>query len=453
VTVAETLGEFSVSLRFEALPAAVVRAAKRHVLDTLGVALGAAGAGAAAPVVEAVRAWGGAREAVVWGHDFAAPAAHAALACGALAHALDFDDTHLESVVHPSAAVVPAALAVAEEAGADGRSFLVACVAGYEVATRVGAAAPGRFHARGFHTTGLAGPFGAATAASVLWGLTAAQTANALGIAGSVASGLFAFLADGSETKRLHAGWAAHGGVVAADLARRGFTGPTTIFEGPHGLFDAFLHGEAPDLARCVRGLGEQWETVRIAIKPYPACHFVHACMDAARRLGVRAGDVAEVRCFVPPAVTGIVCEPAAAKARPLTTYAAQFSLPFAVASAMVGGREGLDLFGAEALADRRVLALAERVRSVPDPTLPFPGAYPGRVRVVLRDGRVREAEEPINRGHPDRPLSDDEVEEKFARNARRRLDPGSVAKVAWVVRRLEQAGSMEELAALLQVP
>jgi 2-methylcitrate dehydratase PrpD len=452
VTASETLAEFCTTLRFDALPAATILAAKRHALDTLGVALAAAAIGVAHPIVDAVRAWAGAREASVVGHDFGAAAPHAALANGTLAHALDFDDTHVESVVHPSAFVVPAALAVAEESGANGRALLCSAVAGYEVATRIGAAAPGRFHARGLHTTGIAGTFGAAAVAGVLWGLTPAQLTHALGVAGSQSSGLFAYLADGSETKRFHAGWAAQAGIVAADLARRGFTGPRTIFEGPHGLFDAFLAGESHDPNRLVRGLGEEWETTRIAIKPYPACHFVHAFMDAAVGLGVRAGDVEEITCSIASPAAGIVAEPRDGRVHPATTYAAQFSLPFAVASAIVGGREGLDLFGEEARADKRVLALAERVHHRRDDTLPFPETFGGRITIQLRDGRLREADELVNRGHPDRPLSDDEVVAKFASNARRRLDAGAVQKVVDTVWRLEELDSVDELAGLVQV-
>lgn len=452
-TVAETLAEFAAGLRPGDLPAEVVRAVKRHALDAIGTALAASAGRAGAPIVEAVRAWGGAREAGVIGHDFGAPAPQAALANGALAHALDFDDTHPESIVHPSAVIVPAALAVAEEAGADGAAFLTACAAGYEVATRVGCAAPGRFHARGLHATGVCGPFGAAAAAARIWGLTRQETAWALGIAGSQASGLFAYLADGSETKRFHAGWAAHAGVIAADLARRGFSGPATVFEGPHGLFDALLAGEPRDLARVTRGLGEEWETTRIAIKPYPACHFVHAFMDAALASGVKPGDVEEIICSIAPTAVPIVAEPREARVRPATTYAAQFSLHFAVATALVGGREGTDLFGEDALADRRVLGLAERVRYEPDPTLPFPKTYGGRVVVHLRDGRTREVDEIVNRGHPDRPLTDEEVRAKFIANARRRLDNGSAEKLVETVWRLDELGSVEEIVALVQVP
>ncbi|MGZ4104659.1 MAG: MmgE/PrpD family protein, partial [Actinomycetota bacterium] len=318
---------------------------------------------------------------------------------------------------------------------------------------RLGAAAPGRFPVRGHHTTGLSGTVGAAAVAGRWWGLSAEEIAHAMGIAGSQSSGLFAYLSDGSETKRLHAGWAAHGGIVAADLARRGFTGPSTIFEGPHGLFDAFLSGEEPDRARLVRGLGTEWETTRIAIKPYPACHFVHAFMDAGIQAGVKWADIEEVVCYITPAAVGIVAEPRAPRLHPATTYAAQFSLPFAVASAIVGGRDALDYFGDDARSDRRVLTLAERVHHEPDVSLPFPKTYGGRLRVNTRGGRTIEIDELVNRGHPDRQLDEDELSAKFLKNARMRLETRAARRALTKLQRIEQIEKIESLTATLQTP
>jgi 2-methylcitrate dehydratase PrpD len=283
--------------------------------------------------------------------------------------------------------------------------------------------------------------------------LTADEIAHSFGIAGSQSSGLFAYLSDGSETKRIHGGWAAHGGVTAADLARRGFTGPSTIFEGPHGLFDAFLAGEEPDRARLVRGLGSEWETTRIAIKPYPACHFVHAFMDAGIQAGVKWADIEEAMCFITPAAVGIVAEPRAPRLHPATTYAAQFSLPFAVASAIVGGRESLEYFGEDARNDRRVLTLAERIHHQPDTALPFPKTYGGRLRVNTRGGRTIEIDELVNRGHPDRPLSDDELSSKFMRNAKMRLDTRAARRALTKLQRLETIEKIESLTGAVQTP
>jgi 2-methylcitrate dehydratase PrpD len=449
----QALAEFAGSIRFEDLPRAVVDAAKRHLLDATGVALAASSSPDVGPVVEMAHSWAGATEASVIGHDFRAPAPFAALANGTLAHALDYDDTHVESIVHPSSFVMPAAFAVGEEVGASGRDVIAAAVAGYEVAARIGAAAPGRFHVRGLQTTGLCGTFGAAATAARLWGLSADECAHAIGIAGSQSSGLFAFLADGAHTKGLHPGWAASAGVIAADLARRGFTGPGTIFEGPHGFYDAFLSGEEPDRARLVRGLGTEWETTRIAIKPYPASSFVSAFMDAGAQARLKWADIEEAICFITPAAIGIVAEPRAPRLHPASTYAAQMSLPFAVASAIVGGRQALDLFGPDARGDRRVLQLAERIRHEPDPTLPFPKSLGGRLEIHTRGGRTLVFEELIERGHPDRPLSDDELAQKFLLNARARLDARGARRALNALQRLDEAASIEKVTDTLRTP
>jgi 2-methylcitrate dehydratase PrpD len=451
MTAAQDLGSFTASLSGRTIPRDVRRAVTRHVLDAVGVALAASAASAGTPVVDAVRAWGGTRESSIIGSDATVPAQAAGLANGVLVHALDFDDTHVSSLVHPSSVVVPAALAVAEETGCTGAETVTACVIGYEVAARIGAAMSERVLARGLYPTGFVGPFASAAVAARLWGLDGTEIAHALGIAGSQSSGLFASVADGSETKRFLPGWAAHAGIVAADLARRGMTGPGDGFERRGGFFGAYLDGETGDAARVARGLGYEWETLRIAIKPYPASHFVHAFMDAARGLGVHAADVDEVVCFVPEQALAAVAEPRRAKIAPATPYAARFSLPFSVAVVMTGGRDALDLFDEDARTDRRVLSLAERVRAVADPALPFPETYGGRMTVLLRDGRERHVTELVNRGHPDRPLSDDEVRTKFFSNARRRLDEAAAEKLADAIAHLDELDSMREITALFQ--
>lgn len=448
----QTLADFVAALRLRDIPATVVDAARRQILDCTGVGLAAAGISACGPVVEMARSWGGAREAGVIGHDFGAPAALAALANGSLMRALDFDDTHLESLVHASSVVVPAALAVGQETGSSGADVLAAVVAGTEVCARIGAAAPGRFHAHGLDATSIAGPFGAAAAAGVVWGLSPEEITSAFGICASQSSGLLAYLDDGSQTMALHAGWAASAGVVAADLARRGMIGPTNALDGPNGIYGALLRNEEPDRERLVRGLGSAWETNRVAIKPYAASHFVHAFMDAAIRAGVKWGDIEEVECLVAPAVIDIVCEPRAPRLHPESATTARASLPFAVATAIVGGRMGLDLFGDEARADRRILTLAERIRHVPDPTLPFPASFGGRLRIHTRAGRTIEIDEEINRGHPDRPLSDEEVREKFLTNARVRLDARGARRALDQVRALDTLRAIDDLAATLSI-
>lgn len=438
MTLVDELADLTAGLSIAELPDDIVHTVRRHLLDALGCALASAGAGVGTAVVDAVRAWGGVRESGVLGLDFRAPAAQAALAGGVLVHALDYDDTHMDSIVHAGAAVVPAALAVAEETGADGRTVVAGLAAGFEVACRMGAAsAAAGLRGRGFDPTGIAGPFGAAAAAARIWGLTRDETVSALGVAGTLSGGLLAAQAGDSEVMRIRSGWASQTGVVAADLARRRFAGPAAIAEGPHSLFDAGAIN------------ADEWSMRRLAIKPYPACHFVHAYADAVARLGVKAGDVAEVICFVHPAVVPVVCEPRTAKAHPVTDTQARFSLPFAVATALVGGRAPLEMFGDDARSDRRILSLCERVVYEPDPSVAFPSAFGAKVIVTLRDGRTRTAEEPVNRGHPDRPLGDEDVRSKFIANARKRLDAAEAAKLADEVWRLPLLDDAEQLLSL----
>ena len=250
------------------------------------------------------------------------PAPNAAFANAMLCHGLDFDDTHSDSIAHVSVVTCPAALAVAEAGGAAGRDALTAIVAANEVVTRVGMAASGRFHARGFHPTAVCGIFGATAAAARLGGLGAERAASALGIAGSLASGLFAYLEDGTATKPIHPGWAAHGGLVAARLAAHGAEGPPSIFEGKFGLYHAFLGAgkDEIDLDAQLADLGARWETPRIAFKPYPACHFMHGAVGATAEAGaggLRPEDVDEIVVTVPAAGVDLVLEPADKKSLP----------------------------------------------------------------------------------------------------------------------------------------
>ena len=422
MTLAERLAAFTAGLRFEALPADVLASARLRTLDVIGLALAASTFDFAAPVIAAVEAGSG--PCTIIGTPRTAGPAAAALANGTLAHGLDFDDTHAASITHASAVVVPTALAVAESAGISGRDVITATVAGYEAVARLGMAAPGRLHARGWHATSTCGAFAAALTAGKLLGLDAARLTHALGLAGSFASGLMEFLEDGSAVKRVHAGWAAHAGVFAASLAAGGMTGPASVLEGRFGFYRTFV--DADPVMAPFETLGRIWETPRISFKPYPCCHLAHAYVDCALRLReeqrVEPAAIATVECRVPAGEIPIICEPRPVKLRPRTTYEAQFSLPYAVAAAFIDGRVDLDTFTPARLGDERLLALAARVQHLVDPTSAFPDGFPGWVRVRLADGRVVEAREPDGRGGPSRPLPESAVVEKFRDNAGRAL-------------------------------
>jgi 2-methylcitrate dehydratase PrpD len=417
--ISRRLAEFAAGLRYDAIPPLVRERAKRLALDAIGCGLAAKRFAFAAASLRAIGALAGPGGRAVVGQAQRLPLRDAVLANGILMHGLDYDDTHTEGVVHLSVAVLPAALGLGAELGRSGRELLTAYVAGVEAGARIASVAKGGFHRAGFHPTGVVGAFAAAIAAGKLYGLTHEQLANAQGAALSVASGSLEFLEDGSWTKRLHAGWAGVGGITAAALARGGFVAPKAAYEGRHGLFHLFLSG-VENLDRATAGLGATWETLNVAVKPFPACHFVHAFADAAialRRKGVDAAQVDSVTALVAEEEVAVICEPAANKRRPANDYDAKFSLPYVVAASLRAGRFGLAELEDGALADPATLELAAKVGYRVDPDSDFPRHYGGELLVRLADGRELRHREAVNRGAADRPLSNAEVEAKFLGN------------------------------------
>ncbi len=446
MTLAQRVAEFAAPLSFDDLPDDVVASVRVRMLDVLGIAL-AASREDWAPAVVALAGVGGG-ECTVLGSGRTAPLPLAILVNGTLAHGLDYDDTHAASITHASAVILPTVLALAEARDLDGRRAIAAAVAGYEAITRVGMAASGMFHARGWHATAVCGAFGAAVAAGVCEGLDAAQLTAALGLAGSFASGVMEHLEDGSWVKRLHPGWAGHSGALAASLARGGVPGPATILEGRFGLYRTFIDTE-PD-RRPFETLGREWEILKVGYKPYPCCHLNHAYLDCALELrrtpGFSTDAIDSIECRVPAGEVPIVCEPVNVKRRPRTSYDAQFSLPFSVASAFIDGAVGLDTYATARLDDPRVLALAARVKHVIDPDAAFPRTFPGWVRVRLTDGREVETRVPHGRGGPERPLPVEALVDKFRDNARRALPPARLAALERAVLELDRLKSLREL-------
>ena len=310
MTLAQRVAEFAAPLSFDDLPDDVVASVRVRMLDVLGIALAASREDWAPSVVALAGVGGG--ECTVLGSGRTAPLPLAILVNGTLAHGLDYDDTHAASITHASAVILPTVLALAEARDLDGRRAIAAAVAGYEAITRVGMAASGMFHARGWHATAVCGAFGAAVAAGVCEGLDAAQLTAALGLAGSFASGVMEHLEDGSWVKRLHPGWAGHSGALAASLARGGVPGPATILEGRFGLYRTFIDTE-PD-RRPFETLGREWEILKVGYKPYPCCHLNHAYLDCApdlrRTPGFSTDAIDSIECRVPAGEVPIVCEP-----------------------------------------------------------------------------------------------------------------------------------------------
>lgn len=427
MTLARDLADWGLSLT--AMPAPVRHAAARHLLDGIGCALGAVRLGAA----PAATAWADlATEpatATVLGLGVRRPTHVAAGVNGHLVHALDFDDTHAGGLVHATSVVLPAALAVGEEVSATGADVLTAAVVGYEVVCRLAAAGPHAFHRRGLHATSVCGVFAATLITCRLRGLDVDTTVNALGVAGSLASGSLEFLASGSATKGLHPGLASANGVLAATLAAAGASGPDSILEGEHGLYRVHA-GIDVDPGDVTADLGRTWQTKRITIKPYPACQLVHAALDATRAAtgaapasrdadpaaaepaAIDPDGIVEVVVELPADAVPIVAEPDATKRRPRSEYDAKFSLPWTVATVLVDGDLTIDAF-----ADRnrpQVLALADRVRHVAVHPGVAAADAPGRVRLTLGDGTHLDGHVPASRGGPAMPLSDADLIAKF---------------------------------------
>jgi 2-methylcitrate dehydratase PrpD len=314
-------------------------------------------------------------------------------------------------------------------------------------------AAGGRFHARWFHPTGICGVFGATAAAARLAGLGVDQTVHALGLAGSMAGGLLEFLADGSQTKPLHPGWAAHAGITAARLAAHGATGPASVLEGRRGLFAAYLHGEQADIEGQLEDLGVRWETPNIAFKPYPACHYIHAPVDALAALigeqHLSAEDVASIVAFSDEIGVALVLNPLDDKGTPRTPYDAKFSLPYCLATRLVRGSLDVASFTAPAVADARTIELAHRVTYECRTYAPAPDAFPGGVRVTTVDGRVLEAELRYQRGGATNPMSVAEVIAKYRINAGLALPATATTALETAVLSLEAQTNLDDLAVL----
>ena len=456
-TIAAALADFAGKLRLEAIPGPVRERAKHLILDAVGIAHASSGypfaqrALAAASELSA-----GAGEMPVIAMNARLQQRDAMLMNGILVHGLDYDDTHVQGVIHTTASCFPCALGVAAQAGLAGSDLLAAYIVGVEAGARLGAVAKGGFHQVGFHPTGLVGAFASTLVAARLLGLDAQQFAMAQGIALSVASGSLEFLNDGAWTKRMHPGWAGVAGLTAATLARHGFVGPRAAYEGRFGLYASHLgeHAREMDLALATDGLGETWELAEVAVKPMPACHFTHACADAAAILRARHGlkpeDIASVRALVPQEVVKTVCEPVATKKHPQNSYDAQFSIPYIVATGLARGNFNLAHLEDAALADAEVLALAQRVEYEVDPAAPFPKYYSGEVVVVTRDGRELRQREEINRGAADRPISNDEIVTKFIDNARLAVSASHAAEIRDLVLAMDRGVGARELAEAL---
>jgi len=416
--IAEALVQRLSTLSTDALPANVRTVVEALLIDVAGLCVAAR----ETDYVKAVAAgWDGEGSCTALGHARGFDAAGAAVINGLAAHGEDFDDTFEGGPIHAGAVIVPAVLAAAERYGLDGKAALLAIAVGVEVCCRLSMVIPKAVHKAGFHPTSVFGAMGATVAVAVARGLSQQQTVDSLGIAGSMAGGIIEYLTDGTWTKRLHAGWAAQIGLRATAFGANSFSGPRTVFEGPHGLFHGFAHSPKGDYDQLLGDLGKRWVTETVAFKPYACGTMIHPYLDCAIRLakkGVKPEEIDSIVCETAEGIVHRLWEPLAAKQNVANAYAGKFSIPFCLALGFYTGKAGLESFTEEAAADPRLKALAGKVTYVIDPNNPYPKGFTGHVRVTLKGGKVIEERQPHIRGGAHEPLSRQEIEEKFDRNA-----------------------------------
>lgn len=435
-----------------AAPEAAIDAARLHVMDAIGVGLAGAGLAQGAPYRRyAETAPVGGASSLASARRLAA--SEAALVNGGLIHSLEFDDTHTESIVHGGAVLAAAALAAGEEAQASGARILSAYMLGWEAFIRLGLAAKGAFQARGFQITSVGGTLIAALIACDLAEASEDETVNAVGIALSQSSGVFEFLSNGSSVKSLHPGWAAHGGLVAARLARCGMTGPETAIEGGRGFFASFAGSrEAADVFETSLGeFGVKWLVAEAAFKLIPCCHYLHPFVEAAlqlRQQGVSAERIVSLDLGIAKGAAGIVCEPWALKQSPPDGHAARWSLPVVVAEAIVHGAVGHDSFVERA--DEAVLALARKANWHALEPNNFPRAFEADIRCTLNDGSTRHVRLDDVLGNVGRPVGEAAVLDKFRANARLSLTDEAAQRAERALRRIDDLEDLQDLGAAL---
>jgi len=420
-SISESLAAFANAANFNSIPSAVIDYSLLCIADSVGIAFASHQFSFASSGIGAMQSLGGVGPCSVIGGEQLLSSRDAAFLNGLLVHGLDYDDTHSESIIHCSASALPMALAQGYSHNASGQEALAAYVVAVEASARLGQIADGMFQKQGFHPTGLVSIFGCTLGAAMLAKLTESQTIRAQGIALSMASGSMQFLEDGAWTKRMHPGHSASSSIMATALAGNGFEGPEDAYEGRYGFYPLYLSGQKLDVSPVTHELGSHWELLNIAIKPYPVCHFNHACMDSVITLmgqhNLQPGDIQEITAFLHENQFDVVCKPAAAKRVPTSDYDAKFSLQFCVAAAATRGEFGLAELDPAALQDKDILALAQRVNFEHWEQSKFPEYFSGGIRIKTSSGEIVEHFETENRGAAGRALDTHAVRQKFNAN------------------------------------
>jgi len=454
--ITQDLAKYCHDLKFHQLPEEVIDRVKYFFLDFIGVACRGSREDSSQSMYRFVKEMGrGPKNGVIIGTKERAPYPYAALANGTSSHAIEMDDVHNEASLHPGVVVFPAALATSEMVGADGKNFIEAVVLGYEVMIRLGKAlGPEKHYRRGFHPTATCGTFGSSVAASKILGLQEEGMTSTMGIAGSQAAGSMEFLAQGAWTKRFHPGWAAHNGMIAAHLARKGFRGPTSIIEGRDGFLRAYSDG--PDENMILKRIGVDFEILRTSLKPHACCRYMQPAIDGILKIvienNLQPDRVENVRLGILRAGFPIVVEPKEIKYNPKSIVDAQFSMPFGAAVAILYRKAGLNEFHLSKIRSEEVKRMMDRVECIEDPDLEkaYPKQWCATVEILTKDGKRYFKKVEYCKGDPENPLSWDEVIEKFYDLSSRLLTRERRLKVVEQVKRLEDIRDLQKWSPLL---
>lgn len=416
-TVSEQLANWIATVSPRSIPAPTLEKARDILVDITGLCLAARGT----DYVLATKAAAEPGEHTMIGHRERVSGSSAALVNGTAAHGEDFDDTFEGGPVHSGVVIVPALLAAAQTHQLTNDRVMLGIVAGTELLCRLALTLPKAVHKAGFHPTAVLGTFAATAGICAACGADRKTTMNALGIAGSMASGIIEYLGDGSWTKRMHPGWSAQSALRACAMAKAGFVGPARVFEGAHGAFTAFAPSIEPRTDELLRALGSRFVMDTITFKPYPCGTMVQPYIDCAmdlRRQGMSVEGIEKIVCKTAEGIVHRLWEPLELKQKPPTAYAAKFSVPYGVALGLVRGQATLGDFTEQDIADRALLDIAGKVTFEIDPDNPYPAAYTGHIRIHYANGTISEADRGHMRGGVKEPLSRDEIDAKFRTNA-----------------------------------
>lgn len=454
--ITQDLAKYCSELKFGQLPDEVIDRVKYFFLDFIGVACRGSQEDSSKSMYRFIQEMrNGRRGGVLIGTEERAPHLYSALGNGVSGHAIEMDDVNNESSLHPGVVIFPSALAASEMVGSSGRKFIEAVVTGYEVMVRLGKAiGPANSYARGFHPTGTCGVFGSSVAASKVMGLKEEAMTSAMGIAGSQAAGSMEYLAQGAWTKRFHAGWAAHSGMIAALLARKGFKGPTSIIEGRDGFLHAYSNGS--DASKILEGIGTGFEILRTSVKPHACCRYMQPPIDAILKIvmekNIRPEQVEKVRLGLLSAGALLIAEPREKKYTPQSIVDAQFSMPFGAAVALLYRKAGLREFRLSRIRSEEVKQMMKKVEYKVDPELDrtYPSQWCGTSEILTKDGKRYDTKVEYCKGDPETPLSWEELIEKFHDLSGGRMTKKRRLKIIEQVRHSEEVQNVKQWSSVL---